>query len=392
MHHAARRATAHRSRKHGPNDMAQRHPSTCRPGSEMGLAIHAPLRPETQDSCEPPPTPPTSNEACLEEDGKGVVLAVLLDKHLEVLVNRGHREQDARARADGAHEIGDDGEGADTHATEGRGGGDVPVELLRKGRVAVALHHHLLVAQLLGHVFCARARNLDPRLREERASDKDKHEVEDGVEGVLEDLRDRHWGREVVDETARWHGARGTHGLLVLPLAKHVDEEVVGVALVEQLREEVEVGDERRLQDDWHVGRVEELDRVGALHAALRAVLDRKVDAEALEVDDDKEDEDGGHDVCQVGQILPVEGLFESAPLVWSREQQVEESDESTLELGTATGVDGGGRERLPDNRLADVGRDEQGDTRSEAVAFLEKLIQDDDNDASDEELQDDQD
>ena len=50
--------------------------------------------------------PPPSLRACLrEEDGQGGVLAVLLDKHLKVLVDGRHREQDAGARADGAEEL-----------------------------------------------------------------------------------------------------------------------------------------------------------------------------------------------------------------------------------------------------------------------------------------------
>ena len=50
------------------------------------------------------------------------------------------------ARANGPHEIGDDGEGTDAHATECRGSGDVPVELLleRGGGVAVTLHESLI--------------------------------------------------------------------------------------------------------------------------------------------------------------------------------------------------------------------------------------------------------
>jgi len=49
----------------------------------------------------------------------------------------------ACAGADGAHEIGDDGERADTHAAEGRRGGNVPVQLFlqRLRRVAVALQY-----------------------------------------------------------------------------------------------------------------------------------------------------------------------------------------------------------------------------------------------------------
>ena len=49
-----------------------------------------------------------------------------------------------------------------------------------------------------------------------------------------------------------------------LPLAEELHEEVRGEALVQQLREEVEVGDQRSLQNDGDVRRVEQLDRVSA--------------------------------------------------------------------------------------------------------------------------------
>ena len=48
------------------------------------------------------------------------------------------------------------------------------------------------------------------------------------------------------------------------------------------LRDDVEVGDERRLQDDGDVGRVEQLDGVAAVLAAVAGRLDRQVHAEAL--------------------------------------------------------------------------------------------------------------
>ena len=95
------------------------------------------------------------------------------------------------------------------------------------------------------------------------------------------------------------------------------------------------------------------------LHAALRAVLDGKIDAETLKVDDDEEDEDGGHDVGHVGQVLAVEGLLERLlsgeigassrslavrppdrgclELVLAGEDEVEEGDEGPLELGACS-------------------------------------------------------
>ena len=47
------------------------------------------------------------------------------------------------------------------------------------------------------------------------------------------------------------------------------------VPVVEQLRKEVEVADEGRLQDDGHVGGVEQLDGVLALLPAELGILDR---------------------------------------------------------------------------------------------------------------------
>jgi hypothetical protein len=45
---------------------------------------------------------------------------------------------------------------------------------------------------------------------------------------------------------------------------------------------------------------------------------------------------------------LPVEGLLERLELVVARDDEVEEGDQRTLELGAAARVDGRGREGLP--------------------------------------------
>lgn len=55
------------------------------------------------------------------------------------------------------------------------------------------------------------------------------------------------------------------------------------------------------------------------------------------------------------------------------------------------TSVDGGGAERLPHDRFADVGGDEEGDARSESVALLEQLVEEENDEPGDEQLDDDQ-
>ena len=56
----------------------------------------------------------------------------------------------------------------------------------------------------------------------------------------------------------------------------------------------------------------------------------------------------------------------------------MEERDDGALELRAAARVDGRGREGLPDDALADVGRDEQRDAGAQAVALLQQLVQQD--------------
>jgi hypothetical protein len=100
-----------------------------------------------------------------------------------------------------------------------------------------------------------------------------------------------------------------------------------------------------------------------------------------LEVDNHGEDNDGGDQVHAVGQVLPVEGLAKSELLVGPGDEKVDKADNGTLELGTTASVDSGRGESAPDDRLANVGRDEERDTAAETVALLEELVKEDDND-----------
>jgi hypothetical protein len=94
-----------------------------------------------------------------------------------------------------------------------------------------------------------------------------------------------------------------------------------------------------------------------------------------LEVDDYTKDNDGCHQVGQVGQVLTVESLPQSSNLVLSSGQQVEEGNDCALELCSASGVDGCGREGLPNDRLADVSCNEERNSRAQTVTLLKKLI-----------------
>ncbi len=143
------------------------------------------------------------------------------------------------------------------------------------------------------------------------------------------------------------------------------------------------------MQHDWHVGSVEETDRVRATSTTLARRLDWDLNTETLEVDDGSKDNEGGQEVHDVGEILSIKSFLESALLVWPGKEQVEERNDSTFELGSTSGVDGGWGERLPDNGLADIGSDEERDTRSKTISLLEELIKENDDQASNNQLED---
>jgi len=191
---------------------------------------------------------------------KHVALFLGLEDHLVVLVDDRDGEEDTSTRADGAHEICDDGEGTDAHTTESGGGGDVLVEDRDDGFFTVALHDHLLVAQLLGDVTRGGARDVNPHAGQRTAKAEHERDVEDGVKRINPQIAQAAGRRHVVGQTADGDGL--TRVVDLLPLSEQVDEHVGLKALVEELRDEVHVGDERGLENDGDVGSVEQLDGV----------------------------------------------------------------------------------------------------------------------------------
>lgn len=67
----------------------------------------------------------------------------------------------------------------------------------------------------------------------------------------------------------------------------------------------------------------------------------------------------------------------------------MEEGNDGAFELGAAACVDCCGREGLPDDGLADVGRDEEGNAAAQAVAFLQEFVQENDYQSGEDELHD---
>ena len=90
-----------------------------------------------------------------------------------------------------------------------------------------------------------------------------------------------------------------------------------------------------------------------------------------LEVNNDEDDHDSGQQIGQVGGVLSVEGVLEGIDLVALGEQEVEQSNDGTLEFSSLVGSDGDGGEALPEDVLANVGSDKERDSRAETVSLL---------------------
>jgi hypothetical protein len=207
------------------------------------------------------------------------------------------------------------------------------------------------------------------------------------MNGVKESFLEVQRRRHVVGNTRG--GIELGRTITRLPDTEKLDEEVVRESRVQHLADEENVGAQSGLQHNGHVGSVEKTDGVGSAHATLAGGLHGNLDAETLEVDNSGEDKKGRQEIHHVREVLAVKGLTQSSLFVGPGEQKVEESDDSTLEFRSTTGVDGRGGESLPDNRLANVGSNEERDTTAQAVTLLEQLVQKNDNKTSHNELND---
>lgn len=129
------------------------------------------------------------------------------------------------------------------------------------------------------------------------------------------------------------------------------------------------------MQHDRHVRGVEETDGVGSTNTTLTRGLDWDFDAEALKIDNSGKNDEGSNKVHDVREVLTVESFIESTLLIGPGEQEVEEGNDSSFELGSTTSVDGGRREGFPDDGLANVGGNEERDTASKTVTLLQELV-----------------
>jgi len=277
------------------------------------------------------------------------------------LIDNGDGQENTCTRTNGSHEISEDGESTNTATTESSCGWDVSIEVLNHGLFSHTFDNHLLVDQLSYDILGTGARNVNPDSGEEGAGGENEDGVDEGVDWISLNIIQALGRTDVVSKTTDW--GRVSRHISVLPFTEESNDEVASELSSQDLSEEIDIGNESSLKDDWNVTSVEKLDWVWLLGTSHLLATQGEFDSESLEIDDHKGDDDGGQEVAEIWCILAIEGLLQSIELVRLGQEEVEKGDDGSLELSTLISSDGNWGEGLPKDGLADVGGDEKGDT-----------------------------
>lgn len=209
------------------------------------------------------------------------------------------------------------------------------------------------------------------------------------MDGVEECIGEVEWWGHVVRDSGSSKELSGS--LLWLPNTEDADQNVICESRVQHLRNQEDVGAQGRLKHDGHVAGIEKTNRESSSSSTLTAGFDWNLDTETLEIDDCGEDNESCEKVGDVGKVLSVESLLQRAWLVAPGKEKVEESNNSSLKLGSSSSVDCSWAECSPDDVLTDVGSNEKLNTGTQSVALLEKLIEKNDNKTSNDKLENEQ-
>lgn len=229
--------------------------------------------------------------------------------------------------------------------------------------------------ELFGDVYWSRSGNLNPCLGEKGTSAQDKQDVENSLDRIQKCLLQIERRLHVVGETGDGKQLL-TAACSWLPCADESDNEVVWESREEHLGDDEDIGGQSALEHNWHVGGIEQSDWVDIEWTSLSGGLDWQVDSEALQVDNEREDNQGCKDLRHVWSVVSVEGVDQRSSCARSGEEHVYECQDGAFKLGASASVDKCWGKAFPDNGLANLGRHEQGGTRAEPVALLEQFVQ----------------
>ena len=199
---------------------------------------------------------------------------------LEVLIDDGHCQKDTSSGTDSSAEISEDREGTDADSSESGGSWDVSIEVLDHGLFSHSFDNEFLVNKLSANILGAGARDVDPNSGEEGARAHNENGVDQSVDRVTQESVEALWRTDVVSKTTDW-GLMTSH-VVILPFSKERNDEVSSELSSKDLGEEVNVGNESSLQDNWDVRGVEQLDWVWLSETSHLLAAQRKLNSESL--------------------------------------------------------------------------------------------------------------
>ncbi len=131
-------------------------------------------------------------------------LFLLLGNLLEERVDDCHSEHNTGTTSDGTHEICKDTKGTNADTTERGSNVDVAGQVLDHSLFAEVVDGHLLVHQVLDDISRGGTADIDPDSGEEGTGSHHEGAVEQGVEGVTDNISPLTRGADIVCEASNW--------------------------------------------------------------------------------------------------------------------------------------------------------------------------------------------
>lgn len=129
--------------------------------------------------------------------------------------------------------------------------------------------------------------------------------------------------------------------IVILPFSKETNNEVSSELSSEDLGEEVDVGNECCLEDDWDVGGIEQFDWIWLLESSHLSAAQTQFNSETLEVNNNEHYYGGGNEVAEIWCILPVKRLLQAIYFVWLSQKEVEGGNNGSLKFSTLVSSNG---------------------------------------------------
>lgn len=329
-----------------------------------------------------------------EQSSSSFVLSFVLDDFFVQTVDNVDSEEDTSSWANGAQEIGENGQKTDADTSQGGGSQDVLFKFLVGSFIGVSLQEHTFFLEPGGNFLGSLSRDFNPGSAEECTWANNEKNVDNSMDRISNGFKESPGWGDVIDQTS--NRCKLALSSSFLPVAENTSHESSLEIPVKHLGEEIQVGYQGGLQDDGDVRCVEQSDRIRSLWWSF-VIAQSQINVESLEENDDQENQCGCQQVADVGQITSEKSILNCIKTVASEDCTIKKLNNWTfiLFLGELCGTEWirDGRETAPKNSLSHVDSNEQtGSRTSDSVSLRDDIVQKHGNDGCECELKDNED